>query len=504
MATTKSNIIANFAGRSISAILAIVFAPIYLRYLGVELYGLIGFFASLQTFLSLLDGGISPTLNRETARLSALPEKSQELKDLSRTLEVLCWILGLGACGIALAASPAAAQYWLNSESIPQETLRDALMLMSVSFAFQWAAGFYTGGLYGLQEQRTLNVVNVGCSLLRGFGSLAILGFVSPTLGAFLAWQLFVNAINCLLLGTIFWRKLPATADKATFRINLVRSIWRYAAGLTGIGIVSLILTQTDKLILSKMVSLEEFGYYSLAITLAGTGIGIIVSSIQTAYFPHFSQLVGQDRIPELKKIYHQGCQVMSFFVIPVVMVLVFFSYDILLVWTRNPVVAERTYVLLSLVAIGTGLNGLMHLPYFAQLAYGITRIGLMQNLVAIVFLVPLMILATLKFGAVGGASCWVILNLGYTIFGLQYMHRIILRGELRDWYVRDVGAPLLAALAVSALAYLVFRGLGPTDLSKIGAVSFIGGAFLATCVATILALPMVSQPYIRRFMPYE
>ena len=75
MNKTKINIISNFAGRSVAAILSIVFVPIYLRYLSVEMYGIIGFFASIQAFLFLLDGGISPTLNREVARLSALPEK---------------------------------------------------------------------------------------------------------------------------------------------------------------------------------------------------------------------------------------------------------------------------------------------------------------------------------------------------------------------------------------------------------------------------------------------
>ncbi len=80
------------------------------------MYGIIGFFASIQAFLFLLDGGISPTLNREVARLSAFPDKAQELRDLSQTLEILCWASGFIVCIIALLASPAAANYWLNSE----------------------------------------------------------------------------------------------------------------------------------------------------------------------------------------------------------------------------------------------------------------------------------------------------------------------------------------------------------------------------------------------------
>ena len=46
-----------------------VFVPVYISYLGIEAYGLIGLFATLQAWLSLLDLGLSPTLNREMARL---------------------------------------------------------------------------------------------------------------------------------------------------------------------------------------------------------------------------------------------------------------------------------------------------------------------------------------------------------------------------------------------------------------------------------------------------
>ena len=444
MNQTKSNIIANFAGRFIAALLGIVFVPVYLRYLSVELYGIIGFFASIQAFLLLLDGGISPTLNREVARLSALPEKAQELRDLSRTLEILCWLIGFVVCIIALVASPIAANYWLNSENISTEVIRQALMIMSVAFAFQWSASFYMGGMYGLQEQKLLNIINVILAFIRSFGAFLVLAYVSQTIAAFLIWQLVLAVLNCLLLAVFFWRKLPKTTVRPHFSLPLLKEVWRYAAGMAGIGITILVLTQTDKLILSKILTLEDFGYYTLAITLAGTGLGMIIGSIQTAYFPQFAQFVAQNKLDEMRELYHRACQVMSFFLIPAVGILAFYPYEILLVWTKKTEIAENTYLLLTLVALGTGLNGLMHLPYYAQLAFGITKISFWQNIITISFLIPFMIYATIHYGAFGGALSWALLNFSYTIFGLQIMHRIILKGELKRWYLEDTIKPIL------------------------------------------------------------
>ncbi|MBP6004845.1 MAG: oligosaccharide flippase family protein [Pyrinomonadaceae bacterium] len=501
MNQTKINILSNFAGRSFIAILSIVFVPIYLHYLSVEMYGIIGFFASIQAFLFLLDGGISPTLNREVARLTAFPEKAQELRDLSRTLEVLCWALAIVVCSIALVAAPAAANYWLRSETISPAIISEALMIMSVAFAFQWSVGFYTGGMYGLQEQKYLNIINGFVAVIRSVGSFVVLAFVSPTIKAFLIWQLIAAVLNCVLLGVVFWKKLPSSVDKPRFRSSLLRDVWRYAAGMAGTSLVVLVLTQTDKLILSKMLTLEDFGYYSLAITLAGTSIGLIVGSIQTTYFPQFSQLVAQERFDELRELYHRACQVMSFFLIPVVSIIAFFSYEILLVWTRKPEIAEKTWILLTLVAIGTGLNGLMHLPYYAQLAFGITKIGLWQNIFAVVFLIPLMIYGTTHYGAVGGAMGWVILNFSYTIVGLQVMHRMILKGELKKWYLSDVGLPLILAVAVNGVAYFMFtRGL-PVFTSSAQTVIIITITFSLTVLTSSFSIPTIRHFVIRRVL---
>ncbi len=60
--STKVNVIANFVGNFWIAFLSIVFVPIYLHYIGIESYGLIGIFSSIQAFIILLDFGLSPTL----------------------------------------------------------------------------------------------------------------------------------------------------------------------------------------------------------------------------------------------------------------------------------------------------------------------------------------------------------------------------------------------------------------------------------------------------------
>ena len=73
----------------------------------------------------------------------------------------------------------------------------------------------------------------------------------------------------------------------------------------------------------------------------------------------------------------------------------------------------------------------------------------LFQNTAALFLLVPAMFLMIGKYGAVGAAIVWVVLNVAYVVFLIPLMHSRLLRGEMSRWYISDVGIPLLIILAV-------------------------------------------------------
>jgi hypothetical protein len=66
----KRNLIANYLGQGWLFIMSLAFISIYIKNLGFEAYGLISLFTVLQAWLTLLDMGMTPTLERETARFT--------------------------------------------------------------------------------------------------------------------------------------------------------------------------------------------------------------------------------------------------------------------------------------------------------------------------------------------------------------------------------------------------------------------------------------------------
>jgi len=115
----KRNIVANFAGNIWQAFMALAFIPLYIKFMGIESYGLIGVFAMIQAMFGVLDMGLSTTLNREMASLSALPDRGQEMRNTVRTLEVIYWGVALLVGMVVVAISPGVARHWLNAGALP-------------------------------------------------------------------------------------------------------------------------------------------------------------------------------------------------------------------------------------------------------------------------------------------------------------------------------------------------------------------------------------------------
>jgi O-antigen/teichoic acid export membrane protein len=487
----KSNVIANFIGQTITAILGIVFLPLYVRFLGIEAYGLIGFFVSLQAFFVILDMGLSSTLNRELARLTHDPDPFGHRRNLVRTLERLYWPIGGIIALLVLLASHPIAVHWLKPVDYGVGRTAAAIAMMGVATALQWPSALYTGGLRGVGRQVVLNAINVASALLRSLGALAVLEYISPTLEAFLAWQIAVGLMQSLMLRSALWQALPRQpgVPEAAFSMDILRGVRSFTLGMTGIAALSFLLMQSDRLILSALLPLNAFGYYSVAATVAG-GLSPLVGPFFNALFPRYTSLVGLGMTRELVDVYHLSNQLLVATVAPTAAVLSLFSFDVLLLWSRDPTLAQNGSMILSILVVGTALNGIMHLPYALQLSHGWTRLSIVQNIIAVAILLPTTWWAAHRYGAVGAACIWVVLNLGYVVFSIPVMHRRLLVGEMRAWYTQDLLPPVLASVIVAGLA----RRFIEVPKGVLAGIATIGLVGICTLAAAVLSAPLARR----------
>ncbi len=496
MSLTK-NTLANYSGRGWEALMGLAFVPLYIRYLGMEAWGLVGFMAMMQAWLALLDMGLTPTINREMARFTAGAHSAQGIRDLLRSLEIIYGGIALGVVLLVWLAAPWVAQHWLAAQHLPAATVAQAIAIMGLVLAARMAEQVYRGAIQGLQHMVWLNGAQAALATLRWAGAAGVLIWVDTSIGAFFLWQGLVSMASLLILARQTYRYLPRASRAARFDGQAVRAIRRFAGGMAAITLLALLLTQVDKLLLSKLVPLAEFGLYTLATTVA-TALLLLVVPLANAVLPRFTELVVRADASALIGTYHSASQWAAVLLIPPALVMAAFAEPLLWAWTGNRELAQQAAPLLALLALGTMCNGFMHVPYMAQLAHGWTGLAARVNVVAVAIIVPAILWAVPRYGAIGAAWVWLALNTGYVLIGIHFMHRKILQGEQWQWYGRAVSLPL----AVASGIVFAMKLAAPALSGRVESVLFIcmaGG--LALC-ATLLTTPepaaFVSSQFFR------
>ena len=89
----KASLIANFAGKAWAASLGLLFIPVYVSFLGIEAYGLVGFFTTLTMLAAAFDLGLSTTLNRSLAQAKTQSNGINDSHDLLFSMELVYWPL---------------------------------------------------------------------------------------------------------------------------------------------------------------------------------------------------------------------------------------------------------------------------------------------------------------------------------------------------------------------------------------------------------------------------
>lgn len=449
--SVRQNIIANYLGRSWTALLSLVFVPLYIKFLGVEAYGLIGIYLSLLGLLAVMDLGLSTTLNRILAQHTTA--EASQLRHVVRTFEIAYWSVGIAIGAVIFMIAPWLATHWIHLKNLSLETVVNTIRLMGGVIVFQWPVSLYSGGLMGLQRQALLNVIRSMTATIQGGGSVLLLWLISPTIECFFVWQLLASLFQVILLGKYLKKSLPLPLHKPKFELKWLLHNWRFSVGTFGITFLGSILTQMDKLILSKYLTLTAFGYYTLAGTVSNA-LASLSMPIFSAAFPRLTQLHAEGAQSRLAEFYHKMSQLMAIFMVPIGVTLAFFSTSILSLWLHDPVIVDSVSPILRVMVIGTVANSIVSMPLALQLAFGWTKLSFYKNIIAVILFVPMLMLLISNYGALGGAISWAILNLGYIVFEPWIMHRKILQSEMVQWYVSDLGTVVLISIVIGAAVW--------------------------------------------------
>jgi O-antigen/teichoic acid export membrane protein len=470
----KRNIFASYISQIYVTVIGIVMTPLYISYMGAEAYGLVGVFATLQAVFGLLDMGLTPTIARESARYHGGVISPLEFRRLTTALEGLFAAVALlGGLLLFTLAHPIASR-WLDA-TLPLHETTVALQLMALIVALRWMCGMYRGVITGAERLVWLSGFNCLISTGRFVLILPILIYISASAHAFFGFQL-VTAI--LELGILAWtahRMMPCIpkAQKIFWQWEIIHPILKFSLSIAFTSSLWVLVTQTDKLVLSHILPLADYGYFSVAV-LASSAVMLVAGPISGPLLPRMTRLHASESHDDLISLYRKATRSVSATAIPFALVLILFAPQVLWAWTGDSDLVKSAAPVLSLYAAGYAFLVVGAFPYYLQYAKGNLRLHLIGSLMFMLLLIPGVIWAATTYGMTGAGWAWLLTNATYLIVWAPLVHNKFAPGLHSSWLLSDIGRPICLPFVFGILIakYIPLPGnrfLLATTLATIG-----------------------------------
>lgn len=477
------DILVGIATAFLTTLIGLAVVPFYVRILGVEAYGLFGFLAMVQGALQLLDFGFAPTISREVARAEAL-DRHDSAQQLLVSVAAVYWLVSCVFAIVGVSCAGSLATTWLSPRSLSENVVNHSVAAIMIVLALRWPVGIYMGALIGARRVSLASLLNLGSSAIANVGGLlAAVHFRS--IEAVFAMQAVAALIQVAVFRHFAWRSLGPLAYPLHPSVAAIRSVARFSGGMALIPLVAVILTQLDKIMVSRLLSLQAFGYYSLA-SIIGRALYQTVNPVYNVVYPRFTALVAAENNNELRRSYLLWTGAFCCMFLPASMAIAAGAGPLLQLWIADPATVKVIAPLVSAIAIGSALHGPTYFCFALQVAYGDARTPLLINVLVVLCYVPILVLLVINFGISGAAWSWPVAMLIYFLLATVLTHRSLLTDVGIRWLVHEVGTPLIICLICGLL---LFQLLYVGSYSLVGQLALVVGMSGAACVICAAAL---------------
>ena len=433
------NILYNLVGQFLRAIIGFFAFKYVLQRLGSDAFGIIIFVQVMDITLStVLERGIASTTTREVA---SYPRTDPYLIQLLRTASLFYWATFFLLAVSLFAAAPFIIRRWFNLTTMDPVQGIYIFRLLGLASLLVLPRSLYGSLIRGMQRMEINNLIDVLTMLIQQVGIILILVLKGQVLHV-VYWMAL-----CFILSTLAYIIVTASCFSKRALIpgyypEAVHKNREFASKMTAISVLAMIITQVDKVVMSKFLAIGVVGYYALAFNIISK-MKAFTGASALAAFPSFSGYSRGERHDVLLSQY-QKLQNLN----AVVNFLVFAGFAILQYPVYSYFLNKEAAGLLTLptlfLCIGSYMNSMVNIPYTLSIAAGAPDITLRSSLYSLVFVTPITIFLTVKWGMLGASLGWLIFNIFAFFYTIPRICRKCIKISVGSWYAAILKVCLL------------------------------------------------------------
>lgn len=448
----------SYSSQLYAAVLGIVFIPVYLHYIGMEAYGLIGFSLMLQGITQFFDMGLAQTLMRETSQTRVNPALQSLTHALLINGERFFLLLGIILFLLLFIATPWLSKNWLNAEQIDNMTIQYSLLLMIALAIIRWHANFYRSGLLGYGLHNWVNTTGAIIATMRYIGVIPLLAYTKLGIIGLFSYQLLIGLSEAIWYRQYLYQMSCPSVKVPISPIALWNKHNRTLGALAGASWLWIAMTQMDKLLLSHWLPLEDYGHFTLAISAASV-ISLLAMPIGQMLQPRLNMLAATSDRMALLRLYSHATQILIALFVTAGSLVAWFAEPLLFFWTGNENHASQSAPILFWYALGNAAAALLTIPFMLQYAIGQLRLHLIGNLWFGLLWLPAIAWAGYTSGGIGTGKIWFVGNILFLLIWTSFVHTRLFPELPKTWLLKNI---VLITAPIIAITYGIAHLLMP------------------------------------------
>ncbi len=419
--TLIQNVVTNYAAVVWTTALSLVTIPVALRILGHNEWGIVAACVTLRGLLTLLDAGFSQIMPRDIAQVAG---DIQAEARLFSAFSKIYWALGFCGFGLAQIGARYISAQWLNAPGADMHELEVAVRIIAIQFLFQFANGANVAFWNGIQRQKRANIRQCVFATARQFSAIGSLVFFGGHAIAYLLPSAAIASIECLTNRSAIRRDLGCARSNAHWK-DVLR-VAREGGGLTIAVIVGIAVSQLDKVVLSKTLTLADYGAYVIVANL-GIAFMQLQYPLMRAFFPIVARNEVEGRTTGSGRL---TAAVFALCIAPCAVAAIFAHLGLRL-WLHDERVAAIGTTPLRLILLAVCINALYNVIYQRMVAAGKSNVIVAANVGALCVSIVSWYVFGRKAGLIGGGVIWVASSTAQLVVG--YIWHRVNRRDLRD-----------------------------------------------------------------------
>lgn len=406
------------AGSVLPLAVSFISTPFIIRFLGAESYGVLLLVGLIPTYFSFADFGMGIASTKYASEAFGQGDRQKEAQVVWTAAAIALIASSIVAIPVFLFSYPI-----VRALNVPEHLLTQASIALRIA-----AAAFVLGILGSVVNSPMLSRLRMDFNTVTQAAPKILLAAITPFILYFgggivgaVSWAFVVAAAT--FVGVLYFSsRLLTELPQPQFNRRLLRPLITFGGAWIVGAFAAVLLVNFEKLVLTRMVSVQALAYYSVAFTFANTATMFAQAMIQSL-IPAFAQLLGPERRAEFGALFERGMRLNLMLLLPGLMLMVVIARPFFTLWAGEDF-GRESVVPFYILSVGLFFNIAAYLPYSALIARGRTDLFAKLYWVELALYAVAAVVLISYFGIMGAAIAWAFRVLLDTFFVFELARR--------------------------------------------------------------------------------